>query len=261
MTKQEWENAFGSAPERFQRVVAYQLRKNEEEQPVKKIKGLTVIAIACVITLLGAVAYAAANQWDIQSFIGRWSGGVITEEGQKALQTMQPGAYTAENDDVIVTVRQAIYDGETLYVMVAATPKNPEKVLFLLVDSLKDDPVHNLGLPEHENDLTPIQDSELAKGKALLCVEAAVQVNGDRPDGGAGGHQALEADGTMVSYMEWGFSVADDVEEVEVTCVTYYWDKKVDGEETFIEKISFTFPLKVTRMEQAPIVYPTPEGE
>lgn len=260
MKKQEWENAFGSVPENFERMVARQLQKIKEEQPVKKIKGVTVIAIACIITLVGAIAYAAVNQWNIQSFIGRWFGAEITEEGRNALKAMAPGTYSAENNEMTVTVRQALYDGSTLYVMVAATPKHPEKTLLMPLDSFAEDPVCNLGLPDHENDMTPIKDSELAKGKVLLGVEPAVYVNGIAPDVG-GGHQAMESDGTLVFWVEADVSVAFDVGEVEVECVTHSWDKQIKPEDLNFQKVSFTFPLKVTRLEQDAVMWPTPEGE
>ena len=260
MTKQEWENAFGSVPETFERMVARQLRKNEEEQPVKKIKLVTVVAAACVIVLIGAIAYAAVTQWDLQSYGKRWFGTEITEAGRQALQTMKPGAYTAENDDVTVTVREALYDGRTLHVMVAAMPKHLDKTLLMPLDSLVDDPVCNLGLPDLENDLTPIQDSELAKGKVLLGVEPAIYINGIRPDGGSR-HQTTENDGTLVSWIEVDVSVAPDVEEVEVECVTYMWDKQAEPEDFDFQKVCFTFPLKVTWLAQDAVVWPMPEGE
>ena len=259
MTKQEWENTFGSVPENFERTVSCQLRKIEEEQPVKKIRMFTVVAIACIITLIGAIAYAAVTQWDIQSFGKRWYGVEITEEGQRALQTMQPGAYAAENDDVTVTVRQALYDGNTMYVMVATTPKHPGKTLLMLLDGHVEEPVCNLGLPDYENDMTPIKDSGLAKGKVLLGVEPALYIDGIEPD--SSGHQAMEADGTLVSWIKVPVSVTPDVEEVEVECVTYMWDKQVKPEDLVFQKLSFTFPLKVTRLAQDAVVWPAPESE
>jgi hypothetical protein len=173
---------------------------------------------------------------------------------------MKPGAYTAENDDVAVTVREALYDGNTLYVMVAATPKHPEKTLLMLLDGLVEDPVCNLGLQDHENDMTPIKDSELAKGKVLLGIEPQVFINSIGTNGGSG-HQAMENDGTLVSWIEATMSVSPDVEEVEVGCVIHMWDKQAKPEDFDFQKVSLSFPLKVTRLTQEAVVWPALEDE
>lgn len=258
MTKQEWENAFGPVPEDLKRTVARRLRMIEEEGSVRRIKGMTIVAVACAVTLITAIAYAAATQWDMQSFMGRWFGAEITEQGQQALQTMKAGEYSAENGDVTVTVRQALYDGNTLYVMLAATPKASESTLLLPLDSLGDDPVSNLGHPEYENDLTPIKDSELAKGKTLLGVESVVRVNGIEPSGN--GHQAMEADGTLVTWLETPIAASPGRAEIQVECVTNTWRKDVAPEALQFESCAFTFPLKATKLSQDAVVWPTPEG-
>ena len=259
MKKTEWENAFGSVPRDFEQGVTRQLQQIEEEIPVKKIKTLSIVAVVCIITLIVAIAYAAVAQWNLTSFMERWFGVQMTEEGQKAMQTPAPEIYFAETDDVTVSIRQALYDGRTLHLMTATTPKQPDKVLLLLLDALPEDPVCNLGLPAHENDMTPIRDSKIAKGKQWLGVEPSVTINGICPD--SGGHQALEEDGTLASWIQVEFAVDADVREVEIEYATYLWDKQAAPGEAEIQCVSFIFPLNVTVLERDAVLWPQPEGE
>ena len=260
MRKTDWENAFGSVPEDFKHTVANGLHRiQKEEASVKKTKTFSIVALACIITLIAAIAYAAVTQWNLPGFMDRWFGEQMTEEGQKAMQTLAPEKYFAETDAVTVTIRQALYDGHTLHLMIATTPKQPSKVLPVLLDLLPEDPVCNLGLPGYENDFTPVQDSELAKDKILLGVEPTVSINGECPD--SAGHQALEADGTLASYIQVEYAAAPGAEEIEVEYSTYMWDKQAKPEDMEIQAVSFTFPLKVTVLEQDAILWNPPREE
>ena len=259
MKKTEWENAFGSVPQDFERSVTHQIQQIKEEIPVKKIKTFSIVAIACLITLIVAIAYAAVTQWSLPSFMERWFGVQMTEAGQQAMQTPEANIYFAETEDVTITIRQALYDGSTLHLMTATTPKQPDKVLLMLLDALPEDPACNLGLPALENDMTPIAETEIAKGKKLLGVEPSVIINGVCPD--SAGHQALEEDGTLASWIQLAFEVDAEVQEVEIEYATYLWDKKEAPGEAEIQSVSFTFPLRVTALEQDAVMWPKPEDE
>jgi hypothetical protein len=258
MTKQDWENAFGSVPMHFENMVARELRNIERTRPVRKIKPLTIAAIACIITLLGAIAYAAVTQWSMESFLGRWYGEQITQEGQKALQTMEPGKYAAETTNMTVTVRQALYDGQNLHVLIAAAPKDPERVMLLGFDTQANDPLANLGLPEYENDLTPINESELAQGKVTQGVECTLYYDGEMISQNM--HYAMEADGTQVFLLSCPLAAAPGADQIELQCdaVNGYYDEK--AEEMVFQECSFTFPIQVTRLENPAILSPTPEA-
>ena len=257
MTKTEWEKAFGSVPEDFKNTVNVQLQNiQRKEMPVQKRKVLSVFALACIITLISVIAYATVTGWSLTSFMERWFYAQITEEGQRALQTFASEEYFGENDQVTITLRQALYDGHTLTLLIAATPKNPDVLLLMPLDLLPEDPMCNLGLPGSEQDFTPVQNHGLAKGKTLLGIEPDISIDGEFLE--SSGHQALEADGTLASWIQLEFSAAPGAEEVQAECTTYLWDKQARPEDMEIQQISFTFPLKVTVLDSDAILWASP---
>ncbi len=243
MTNRDWENAFGSVPAHFQDTVSRELTKIKEERPVKKMKRLTVVAIALLIVLIAAIAYAAVTQWNIQSFMSRWYGAEVTEEGQQTLQTLS--GYTAETEEVTVTIRQALCDGENVSVLIAVTPKHPDKVLLLGFDTFPEDALCNLGLPEYDSDFTPINESTLAQGKVLMAVECTLFYGDEMPD--QNGHYAMEADGTQVFLQRFSLPTVPDAEAIELRCLSTHWVREGNPEAYAFRTCDIVFPVRVER--------------
>ena len=130
MNERNWKGAFGPTPETFTKSISFALRKVKEEQPVRKIKTATVLAISMVILLMAAAAYAAATQWGLFSFMEYRFGQKMPPEAQNALQTNVPQT-GGEEVDVTIKVREALYDGQQLHVIVEVRPKEPDKVLLM----------------------------------------------------------------------------------------------------------------------------------
>jgi hypothetical protein len=90
---------------------------------VRKIKTATVIALAMIVLLLGAVAYAAATQWGVFSFLEYRYDKQMPPEAKNALQTNVPQV-GGDEADVAFKVREALYDGKQLEGLEYGWPAN-----------------------------------------------------------------------------------------------------------------------------------------
>ncbi len=174
-----WKKAFGKADPAFESAVlrALETIRVKEEKPMKKIR-LGVIAAIAAALILATVAYAAVTQWGILDFLNRYNNVEILPEAAQTIQTDVPqeGGLAKSAD---FRIRQALYDGQSLYVVVEAAPR--EGILLLGPDNLLSDSVANLGgilageggtIAQYaaRNDLIPMQvgfsTSAMALGEA-----------------------------------------------------------------------------------------------
>lgn len=194
MNKRNWKGAFGPTPEAFTESISFALRKVKEKQPVKKIKAATVLAISMIILLMAAVAYAAATQWGLFSFMEYRYDQKMPPEAQGALQTNLPQT-GGEEADVTIKVREALYDGQQMHVIVEVRPKEPDKVLLMAFDAMPEDKISNGG-PVYANDQRTYAQVAKQDGKQLVNVNLYIE---QAEEGSA--DSVLEEDGTLVAYL------------------------------------------------------------
>jgi|GEM_PF-4194696 len=255
MKKEAFQTAFGDVPETFEYAITKQLYYIEEKTSAKKIKWGNAVVIVCVMTLVAAIACATVAQWDMQSFIMHFFGEKMTQEAQNEIKRMNPGEYLAENEDVVFTVREALYDGEMLHILFAAAPKKPNQIYLLAEGNSVDMPLGNLSIPGYENDLTSICESDWARGKTMLGFFMDAAINGETGNGSSG-QEATEADGTVAFRVETRIAAAPNTDEVEVLCTMYTWIKRTEEAAREFDTLQFTFPLKVSRLTQNAIIAP-----
>lgn len=239
MGSRDWKSTFGPTPEAFKQKVSFTLCEVKEDKPVKKIKAATVVALALTVLLLAAVAYAAANQWGVFSFLEYRYDKQMLPEAKNALQTniSQNGGEEAE---VAFKVREALYDGAQLHVIIEARPKDAGKVLLMGFDQMPEDLIINAG-PVYEGDKRTFAQAAAEEGKSLIRVSLGLRVNDAHVDGGA--DFLAEEDGTLVIHLSGSLEAQGDT--IPLVCsysVSNLADEKTAGKP---KKGQFTFDLPV----------------
>lgn len=211
-TGEEFKRAIGPADQSFSAAVqrsVYQLQQ-KEEKPMKKLSAALVVVTALLLIL--AVAVAAGMEWGVFDFFTERYGNrfQILPQAQEHLQTAVPQT-GGQADSASFTLRQAVYDGHYLYMVVAAKPVQ-ENVL--LVDSFEvpeEDPIRDL-LPDAPADMTIAQYAQ-SVGKTLL----ATSIGGNHIDSQ---DYLWEEDGTLV-YMAIGEATAGPELDVTLSCYAF----------------------------------------
>ncbi len=111
-------SAYGEIPERFDRCLADALRM--EEKPVKKKRRAVVLIAALLIVLLAATAIAVAGKIGLLDILSQFNKGARFASDMVATDIRQTGGDT---ENVRFTVREAIYDGYAVHVLIEAAPK------------------------------------------------------------------------------------------------------------------------------------------
>ncbi len=240
MNEQNWKGAFGPTPEAFKKNISFAIHKVKEEPPVKKIKAATILALSMIILLMAAVAYAAATQWGIFSFMEYRYDQKMPPEAQNALQTNLPQT-GGEEADVTIKVREALYDGKQIHAIVEVRPKERDKVLLMAFDQLPTDLMLNAG-PLYEKDTRTYAQAALDAGKRLISINLGLRTDGVFIQGSA--DHILEEDGTLVAHLSNPFSVQGDA--VPLTCgytITAWKDEKTASSDTIIRgQVAFDLP-------------------
>lgn len=239
MSNRDWKAAFGPTPEAFKQRVSFTLRKVKEEKPVKKIKMATVVAMAMIVLLLAAVAYAASTQWGLFSFMEYRYDKQMPPEAKDAIQTNIPQT-GGDETDVVFKVREALYDGATLHVIIEARPKAAGKVLLMAFDEMPGDLVSNNG-PVYEGDERTFKQVAAEEEKSLMRIGLGLKVNDSHVDGSA--DCLAEEDGTLVIRLSGSLAAQGDT--IPLVC-DYSVNKLIDGKTTDkLIKGQFTFDLPV----------------
>jgi hypothetical protein len=207
---------------------------------VRKIKTATVIALAMIVLLLGAVAYAAATQWGVFSFLEYRYDKQMPPEAKNALQTNVPQV-GGDEADVAFKVREALYDGKQLHVIIDACPKETGKVFLMGFDQMPGDLVSNAG-PLYKGDTRTFQQAAAEEGKSLVSINMRISADGADMDNGA--DCLLEEDGTLVIHMTGPLNKQVDTISITCTYVISQWiDEKTVAEDQIVRG-QLTFDLK-----------------
>lgn len=214
--RKELQRVFGEADPGFTDAIHRSLtaiKTKERERPMKKLSLGLVTALTCL--LLATAAFAAARQWGVFDFLGDLFGKKVPPAAWQAIQRDDALA-RAETGEAVFNVREALFDGRTVYIVVAVTPK-ADDTLPLGVDSRPEDPAADLG--------------PLAGGSELSIGEWAKQngkskfVHTGITSAGADGLAldscsfVTEADGALV-YMLSGAYRGDATEiDVQLSCL------------------------------------------
>ena len=239
MGSRDWKAAFGPTPEAFKQKVSFTLRKVKEDKPVRKIKTATVVALAMIVLLLAAVAYAAATRWGVFSFLEYRYDKQMPPEAKNALQTNVPQT-GGDEADVAFKIREALYDGNQLHVIIEARPKDGEKIFLMGFDQMPEDLVSNAG-PLFEGDKRTFKQAAAEEGKTLFSIGMGIKANGSHVDGSA--DCIMEEDGTLVIHLSGRLNMPG--ETVLLSC-SYAVSKWAEGKTAAGQPVrgEFTFELK-----------------
>lgn len=230
MIPDELRHAFPEPDERFQACVRRTLDAlaqedaQKERLPMKRTHLRVGVLIAVAVLLLSTIGVAAASlRYGVFDFLRGADGSpAALPEASALVQTeipqtevTQAGAPAAET---AFSLREAVYDGGAVHMVVEARPASDE-VLLIGPDCLLTDPVSDLGISGEES----IAEYAAANGKTEI---RSVQiVDTGAATGGEGVVQSLEyrleGDGTLV-FIASG-SVADGAATlpVDLVCITY----------------------------------------
>lgn len=166
-TSDDFRHDMGQAGPAFEasvRRTLAQLQSSEEEHPVKKLS--TGLVIALSILLIVTIAVAAAAQWGIFDFLSYrgWADRALPD-AQQFVETKVP-QQSGATEYAAFTLREAIYDGEKTYLVVAAAPMK-ENVLLVGPDTLPEDPMIDLG-PQFAGSTLCVADYARQQGKDML---------------------------------------------------------------------------------------------
>ena len=210
----DMKDAFGKADDGFRSNVYLalaKLEKSEERKHMKRVhlRWIVAAAIAACVLVTGT-ALAASNVWGIRSFLGRHSvQPEILPDVDKIIQT-NPPQEGGQSDTVNFAVREAVYDGQNVYIVVEAKPADANDLL-LGPDAFPLNPVTDMG-PLFAGKEGTIADYAGQTGKTMLHTWAGLTgtavVSIDF---------LLEEDGTLV-YMLKGSYTGEDGLELEMAC-------------------------------------------
>lgn len=236
-TGDDLRRALGEMDEGFEkraRTTLSLLRLNQKEEKVMRKKWTTGILIALLALAMTCGAVAAGEHWGLLQFLGRYLDYDQTEGVTQAVQTAIPQT-GGETASAVMTVEEAVYDGEAFYIVVAIRPRDSCTML-LTEDSSPDDAVYNIAqryaLPEPEKNVA-IRDWAKERGMdrfALVSVDM-----GDVY--GLSVSSNWEEDGTLQLLLS-GVLPGDGAQDIELTgLVIPYGSGEEDWE---ICKLSFT---------------------
>lgn len=203
-------NAFGKADAGFVNNV-YQtlenIRAQEARKPVKRMGLRLAAVIAAVLILSTGTVLAVTNTWGILDFLsGRTNTGVLPE----AAGLVQKDVVQSSSQTEFGTfeVREAIYDGMNVYLVVDVKPASP-KYLLLGPDAYPEDPISNLG-PHFSEKTGTIAD--YARENNLEMINTSLGISGV-----SSVDYLLNEDGTLVYMINGSYTSDLAQEEIEVS--------------------------------------------
>ena len=196
MKKRDFRAAFGKPDADFVSRVQYTLHRlrEEEERPVKrKLRLSAAIAVAACL-IVATAAFAAASHWGLFDFLNQGRDSGALPEAAEIVATDPPQEGGA-GELASFRLREAVYDGEYVYMVVDATPA--DGMLLLGPDMLPPDEMRNMT----RDDSIPMTIGEYAEANdlqmAIVGISTAAAAEGAE-DAITSFDWRLEADGTLV---------------------------------------------------------------
>ena len=196
MKKRDFRAAFGKPDADFVSCVQYTLRRlrEEEERPVKrKLRLSAAIAVAACL-ILATAAFAAVSHWGLFDFLDqRGDSGALPEAAE--IVATDPPQEGGAGELASFRLRETVYDGEYVYMVVDATPA--DGILLLGPGLLPPDAMRDL--TKEDSDAMTIGEYAEANDlqMAIVGISTAAAAEGAE-DAITSFDWRLEADGTLV---------------------------------------------------------------
>lgn len=127
MNRRDFQRAFGDAPEDFHLRLQATLDGLEEKNMKKKYKFSTALIAAVLMIAILTGAGIAAGQLGIFDFL-KTADPIVPLPGAEELVATNLG--TVENDLAVLTVEEAVFDGQGVLVQMRLTPKDENHVMY-----------------------------------------------------------------------------------------------------------------------------------
>ena len=207
-------NAFGQADDGFVNNV-YQtlagMQINKDRKPVKRVffRMAAVIAILCILSAGTVLAFT--NTWGILDFLsGRRTDVKVLPEASDIVQK-DVSQKASQTEFAAFTVREAVFDGQNVYIIVDAKPSGSEYLL-LGPDASPSDPIGNMG-PLFSDKTGTISDYARENNKKMVNTSVVISGVNCSVD------FLLEDDGTLVYMLNGDYTVDSNASDVKLTCV------------------------------------------
>ena len=235
-TRADFRNMFEPADAGFEDAVQralWGIRGRERNAVRRKLSVELVFAV--LLSLLLAAALAAAFRWGVLDFAtGRGGGTKVLPEATKLVRNAQSIPQTGGHlPDADFSVRQAVYDGEQVYLVVSVKPKTGD---VLLVDdwTIPTDSVAALG-PEYRGREGSVADYAKTNGKAHIL---SVQIFENTLDDWSPTSQqcATEEDGTLAIMLSGAYEGGSPELRLSLPCSLKPFVQDGSGEWTLDEE-------------------------
>lgn len=210
----ELKKAFGQADDAFVNNVYHTLagmQINKNRKPVKKICFRLTVAIVIVCMLSAGTVLAVTNAWGILDFLsGRRTDVKVLPEASAIVQKEVPQEGN-KTDIAAFTVREAIYDGQSVYIVLDVKPSSPDYLL-LGPDAYPSDHIVNMG-PIFSGETGTIADYARENHKVMF--QTSVVISGAN----CSIAYLLEENGTLVYMLDGRYEGDSTAPDVEFKCV------------------------------------------
>ncbi|ACL76516.1 hypothetical protein [Ruminiclostridium cellulolyticum] len=210
----ELKNAFGQADEDFINNVYHTLtdiRSKKDGKHAKKIYFRLVAVITIVCILSAGTALAFTNTWGILDFLsGRSTNVKVLPEASSIVQKVVPQEGN-KTDIAAFTVREAVYDGQSVYIVLDVKPTS-SNYLLLGPDAYPSDQIENMG-PTFSGQSGTIADYARKNNKVMFQTSVGIS------EANCSISYLLEKDGTLVYMLEGRYEGDSTVPDVEFKCV------------------------------------------
>lgn len=127
MNRRDFQRAFGDAPEDFRLRLRQTLDGLEEKEMKKRYKFSTILVAAVLMVAVLTGAGVAASQLGVFDFLDT-ADPIVPLPGAEELVATNLG--TVENDLAVLTVEEAVFDGQGVLVQMRITPKDEKYVMY-----------------------------------------------------------------------------------------------------------------------------------
>ncbi len=211
----ELKNAFGQADNNFVNNVYHTLtdiQLKRDEKPVKKIYFRLVAVITIVCILSAGTALAFTNTWGILDFLsGRRSNVKVLPEASSIVQKVLPQE-SKKTEIAAFTVREAVYDGQSVFIVLDVKPSSPDYLL-LGPDAYPSDQIANMG-PIFSGETGMIADYARKNHKVMF--QTSIIIN----NANCSVSYLLKENGTLVYMLDGRYEGDFTAPDVEFKCVT-----------------------------------------
>jgi len=210
----ELKHAFGQADDNFVSNVYHTLngiRSNKDGKPAKKIYFRLTAVIAIVFILSAGTALAFTNTWGILDFLGgRRTDVKVLPEASAIVQKEVPQEGN-KTDIAAFTVREAVFDGQSVYIVLDVKPSSSDYLL-LGPDAYPSDHIANMG-PIFSGETGTIAD--YARENRKVMFQTSVVISGAN----CSIAYLLEEDGTLIYMIDGRYEGDSTAPDVEFKCV------------------------------------------